>query len=525
MQNGKNFQTDQSRFNLVDEPWIPVVGKGLSSLREIFSEPDIRTFGGNPIQKIALTKLLLAIGQAACTPKDTDDLNKLDVEIFRNTCIAYLEQWYDRFWLYGKRPFLQMPVIANWIEERKVAELNTVDVREAEEKALPKLLGPGFYPSLPSKNDSIFTQHQAAKNLSDAEKALFIVIVMNFAFGGTQIEKKIFSPVKGKGKPAKPGPSLGPDGYLHTFLQGPTICDTLLLNLLSHENITANPYWKTGLGTAPWEEMPINKECSTALKLKDSYMATLVSISRFMLLREEGVYYVDGITYCNHKEGWREPSMSISDKKKYPDVIRANPARRPWRELTSILAVLGGSSDVKYVCQFIEYGIGRVSKRYQEIGIWSGGLSISNEYGEQFVKGADDFVESELILLSSMINRVWFDHLCNEMKALENIAKQIRKSALQYYDSFEPKSDKKPAKRLAKQITSHVEELFWQMCERRFQDLVNACEETNNLPAIRKSIASIALKAFDTYCPKETVRQIDAWAKSRPNLSKYLSNN
>lgn len=40
-----------NRFNLVDEPWIPVAGKGLVSLADVFSNPNLSALGGNPIQK------------------------------------------------------------------------------------------------------------------------------------------------------------------------------------------------------------------------------------------------------------------------------------------------------------------------------------------------------------------------------------------------------------------------------------------------------------------------------------------
>ncbi|PLN02419.1 type I-E CRISPR-associated protein Cse1/CasA, partial [Klebsiella pneumoniae] len=54
----------ENRFNLIDEPWIAVVDVGLVSLTDIFSQPELRALGGNPVEKIALTKLLLAIAQA-----------------------------------------------------------------------------------------------------------------------------------------------------------------------------------------------------------------------------------------------------------------------------------------------------------------------------------------------------------------------------------------------------------------------------------------------------------------------------
>ena len=71
------WKTMENKFNLVDEPWIPVAGKGLVSLAGIFSDSSLSALGGNPIQKIALTKLLLAIAQAAYTPKDDEDVKNL----------------------------------------------------------------------------------------------------------------------------------------------------------------------------------------------------------------------------------------------------------------------------------------------------------------------------------------------------------------------------------------------------------------------------------------------------------------
>ena len=44
--------TQENRFNLIDEPWIPVTGKGNVSLREVFSRPDLSNPGGTPLEKI-----------------------------------------------------------------------------------------------------------------------------------------------------------------------------------------------------------------------------------------------------------------------------------------------------------------------------------------------------------------------------------------------------------------------------------------------------------------------------------------
>jgi CRISPR system Cascade subunit CasA len=53
---------------------------------------------------------------------------------------------------------------------------------------------------------------------------------------------------------------------------------------------------------------------------------------------------------------------------------------------------------------------------------------------------------------------------------------------------------------------------------------VNACDNAELVRAMRPAFARFVLKAYDTHCPNDTARQLDAWARNRPNLSKYLKN-
>lgn len=105
------MKTIENRFNLVDEPWIPVAGVGRVSLAQLFENPQYRSLGGNPVQKIAVMKLLLAIAQAAATPADEHAWRALGAEGLACSCGAYLDRWHERFYLYGERPFLQMSAI------------------------------------------------------------------------------------------------------------------------------------------------------------------------------------------------------------------------------------------------------------------------------------------------------------------------------------------------------------------------------------------------------------------------------
>ena len=101
---------DTPRYNLIDEAWIPVADRGKASLKEIFASRTCRALVGTPREKIALLKLLLAIAQAANTPADTPAWAALGPDGLGKACLDYLERWRDTFYLYGQRPFLQMPV-------------------------------------------------------------------------------------------------------------------------------------------------------------------------------------------------------------------------------------------------------------------------------------------------------------------------------------------------------------------------------------------------------------------------------
>lgn len=242
----------ENKFSLIDEPWIPIADIGRVSLRQVFSEPDYRALGGNPIQKISLTKLLLAIGQAACTPEDDDAWEKLGAEGLAKSCLTYLEEWHDRFYLYGEKPFLQMSTIA---------------------AAATQSIG-AVLPEIATGNTTVLSSLQIESELSDADKSVLIVQLMGFGLGGKKTDNAIVlsagytgkTNAAGKASTGKAGASLGFMGFLHTFLQGESLLQTLWLNLFTQEQIQGFRY-TNGLGIAPWENMPEGEQCETAKQL------------------------------------------------------------------------------------------------------------------------------------------------------------------------------------------------------------------------------------------------------------------
>ncbi len=492
--------TMENRFNLVDEPWIPVAGKGLASLSDIFSDSSLSALGGNPVQKIALTKLLLAISQSAYMPKDDEDWKNLGVSGMAKKSITYLREKKDLFWLYGKKPFLQMPAI-----------------REAEIQSFGAIQ---FF--IATGNTTVLTQGQIETQLTDAEKAILLVQIMGFSLGGKKTDNSIVlssdyqGKVNDKGKPStgKPGSSIGFKGFLHSFLQGNFLQETLWLNFLTEENIKELKMFLKGFGKAPWLKMPQGEDCPVAQSLKNSYIGRLIPISRFVFLADNGFHYSEGIIHPGYSEGAVDASVAVDFSAAKAKVIWVDPERRPWRQLPALLSFLGSEKKGSFDCLQLRLGIPRAKKILAEFGIWSGGLRVSSNAGEQYVSGSDDFVESSFYLKTKSLGDIWFANLKQEMNELDNLSKIVYGVTMSFY-----KAQKSDGKDQAKQASN----FFWQLCERKFQELINACDDKTgaNAKKLHSTFVKFVDKAYNTYCPKDTARQLDAWAANRPNLAKY----
>lgn len=492
-----------NRYNLIDEAWIPVANRGRASLRQIFSDPDGRALSGNPVQKMALTKLLLAICQAAVTPDDDAQWRELGPEGLASRCRDYLEHWHDRFYLYGEQPFLQMPAIA-----------------AAECKSYGTVL-----PEVATGNTTVLNHGQVERPLSDADKAVLLLCLMGFALGGKKTDNSItLSPGyagkrndKGKPSTGKPGPAVAHMGLLHNTLEGTTLWQTLWLNLLTRQQIEQSQRYPQEVGTPPWEQMPAGEDCAVARQLKASLMGRLLPLCRFCLLAEDGLHYSEGIVHPGYKEGVSDPSVAVNYSGKDPKALWTDPDKRPWRELTALLGFLAQQQTQGFNCLQLNAGIHRATGVVDSFAIWSGGLRVSSNAGEQYASGSDDFVESTLWLHSATLGEFWFAQLQQEMTALDDLAKSLYGRVLAYF-----KTQLMDGAKLAAQATH----LFWQLCERDFQSLLDHCEpsETNQvaLQQLRHRFASYVQQAYDHHCPKDTARQLDAWAKCRPHFQKYL---
>ena len=503
----------ENRFNLIDEPWIPVADVGRVSLKDIFSNPSLRALGGNPVQKIALTKLLLAIAQAAATPQDNDEWKAMGWQGMADKCLSYLSKWHDRFYLYGDQPFLQMPAISS-----------------AEVKSLGVLS-----PEISTGNTTVLTQSQKEPNVSDADKAITIIVQMGFGLSGKKTDNSIVLTAgyrgkqndKGKAASGKAGVSVGHMGLLHSFWLGDSVVHSVWLNLFTHDDISESVMFPT-LGVAPWENMPIGEDDEIARALKESLIGRLMPLGKFCLLAENGIHYTDGIAHAGYLEGKADPTASVDFSQKKPKALWVNPSKRPWRELTSLLQFIEQGKAGGFETPQLKQTLKRVSRSAEQFAIWSGGLRVSSNAGEQYASGTDDYVQSEVWLHSSLLGGIFLEQLKLEMAQLEAIQKQLWAAVVRYFRQLSDidKSGSGKAQPFVANQAEKATSSFWQLCERQSQALIDACDSTEEAKLqrlqLRKTFIAYAAQIFDQLCPNNSARQMDAWAQARPNFSKYL---
>lgn len=486
------------RFNLCSEKWIPVVAKGRVSLFDIFSDFTLKEIAGNAIQKLSLMKLLFAIAQRATPVANTKEWKQLKKEGMAEKCYSYLENHYDDFYLYGEHPFLQMP---------KLRELD-VPIKE---------IFYDFQPDLASENNTLMRESEAKRILTDAEKAVFVLSLMNYAPAGKRITSGVSLTDDFKtGKSAKAGPSLGGFvGYLSSFLLGRTILETVYLNIFTDDLLDVMSIDHDSSILPPWEQMPEGENTDSARKLKKSLYSWYVAVSRFVLLEPAGIRYVEGLQYQSKiDDGYYEPYIMINnDTKKalYVDV-----AKKPWRQLPALLEATFKASSNSFKCDAVTLLIQRAREEVDVFGIWSGGLKVRSNSGDQSVKQDDDYVESSVFFDSVLFDEPYYEALQKEFKTIEKFANQLKYAVEHYYEDMGMKSNS---------IISRAVADYWFNCDALSAKIIGLCEDEIAIANINNDVWSYLLTVYDNYCPAESASQTIAWAKNRPQRKKEETEN
>ena len=478
----------ENRFNLLDEPWIPVEGSGKVSLRDIFLKASYTGIGGNPIQKMAVYKLLFLIAQSACDIKDEEELERKGTAGIAFDCAEYLEKHRDSFYLYGDKPFLQYPELRD----------------NANIEAKPLYID--YIPDLASENDSILKQSQS-KCLSDADKALLLITLVSYSLGG----KRTTDPAKyvtgndDRSKSAKTSPSLsdGTSGLVQTLLLGNNIIETIVLNYFTKADIS-----NLGLDSLdvtilpPWENMPTLLHSDFNDKYKKAFVAWFIPMTRAVLLMEgERIKYCEELSY---KGEWVDPFLTVkADNRK----VRVDILKRPWNQIQALLAEVY-NHDAEQKCITVREHYLRARKLTESFSIWTGGLKLRANSGDQCIKQEDDYLESKVTFSSDVLGELFFERYCSIIDKVNDCGNSL-KSRISAYKKQLGINDKS--------INDGMFS-FWYEMGKLSEDFVTVAENASEAEKdlLFKNIHKLQRNIYDDYCPHGTARQILAWAKNRP---------
>ncbi|HEX2952121.1 MAG TPA: type I-E CRISPR-associated protein Cse1/CasA, partial [Armatimonadota bacterium] len=245
-------------FNLIDEPWIPVIPRD-GPPREVGVRDALvhahewrEVFDNSPLVTVALHRLLLAILYRALPPRSQDAWDALWDELWQAArlpeapIVAYLEQWRDRFDLFSEtHPFYQTAGL-------------TIESANDGTSPVSRLAH-----ELASGNNATLFDHRSDASghaMSAASAARLLIAAQTFSMGGGNSGKAILAGKHFNRSNAQHG--LLVNG-LCAWIAGNTFRETLLLNLVPDDFAPDDiPPWEAS--TATPEHMILAADSATA---------------------------------------------------------------------------------------------------------------------------------------------------------------------------------------------------------------------------------------------------------------------
>lgn len=479
---------EENAYNLIDEPWIPVLmqdGTNRSvSLGEVFADAEgqIADLALNPYERVAVFRLLLCIAQAALGPERLKDERawRTAKDAVGTVSSEYLKKWHDRFFLYGPHAFLQPD------------DVKSVDKKSS--KPCDNLLF-----ELASGDNSTLFDHSAGTGrlIESGVLALGLLSYQNFSAGGTsskciwdgEITSQYIS-----GAPCRE------QSMLFSILMGEYLLETVWLNILSADMISNSlcAVW----GVPVWELDSATREATSCLAL--SAAGHLVPLSRAIKLTKESrkCDIGEGVKYPQLPE-WREQmaTVFINDKgeMKY---IEADSSKMPWRDLVSILTIHSRSG-----------ARSALSLRHLEslpeeklFSLWAGGLCWEKGKAKQI-----DTVEWSTALPVSMLEEPSLQCYESAIGWADQQLGALRFAAKTYSDLLKIE---KPSR-----FYEPAERIYWDiLAQPANQRLVQNVKSDTYLDDWKKACRKAAKEAYRRACPAVTARQMEAYAQGFAKL-------
>ena len=480
---------DENSYNLIDEPWIPVLmrdGTNQSvSLNAVFSDTDgtIADLALNPYERVAVFRLLLCIAQAALGPTLLNDeagwlAAKNNVGL---VTVDYLKKWHGRFFLYGPHAFLQPDDVTH--------------INEASFKPDSTLVF-----ELASGNNSTLFDHAAVDSLRLISKPVIIISFLtyqNFSanglsgkclWSGQETEKSV------KGAPCRE------QSMLFTILCGNSLIESIWLNLLTSEQVVRrlNTEW----GNPAWELNSLSR--LESVQLPQTFLGHLVPLARVIKFKSGSQKCIIGGGQAYPQlPAWREQMASVKTKDDgSPTYISVNPACMPWRDLSSILAVNGtGGQKGAIVLQHIE---SLPEEKY--FTIWTGGIKWEPGQAKLI-----DTVEWTATLSVSLLEESRLQCYENAIKIAGNQQSNLRYGVKTYAGILKVDD--------ASRFYIPAERIYWDILARiENQKLVLSVDSQTYKDDWRKATRMAAEEAYRRVCQSVTARQMEAFSQGFSKL-------
>lgn len=515
---------DENAYNLIDEPWIPVLmrdGKnGSVSLGEVFADADgtIADLALNPYERVAVFRLLLCIAQAALGPERLKD--EREWKAVKNDIgpagTLYLKKWNDRFFLYGPHAFMQ-PDDVETVQGTAKQQFNST---------VSKLC----FACATGENSTLFDHEAFNRNrgLSDSERAVSFLVFQSFSAGGRFSQCRwngtLTPSNNNEGKPNSvwSAPCREND-MLFSILIGDNLLESIWMNLLTADMLASG---QIKFGVPIWEQGNLTREAVDFATW--TYLGHLVPLSRIAKLfpGDNGIVLGEGLVYPTlnpnkdkkmqgkRSYGWREPMATVKPNgDDLPDYVSSDPTRLPWRDLASILAV-DGNNGSKSALALQHCGSLADEK---EFVLWMGGLCT------------DQAKDIAVVEWTARLSLEWLeDPQINRYKNKIDLSDKQATAlylACKTYALFVKTSPpteaikNKDETKLVSPFSTPAERAYWDiLAQPANQRLVQNVESKTYWDDWKDATRRAAEEAYRRACPAMNARQMEAFAQGFAKL-------
>lgn len=472
-------------MNLTIDPWIPALRadgrRDLFSLQDLFAQAhELRDLAVKPHERVALMRLLLCITQAALDGPADEAEWESSQPLIQPRVRDYLMKWQAAFELFGDgQRFLQVPNLKPGKESDEGNATTKLDLALAT-----------------GNNSTLFDNFAGEERALRAARVATSLLAFQCFSPGGRIGVAKWNGKDTPGKGSSNHAPCTPSSMVHTFILGDNLLATIHRNLLTKETIT-DACGADRWGKPMWE-LPCGHDGDKAAQANATltYLGRLIPLSRTIHLHEGGraLILANGLDYPIFP-AFREATATIVKRKDELAVLPASTARSLWRQLSAISVQRRTGADASSG----PLALNHVSDT-TDTTLWVGALVTDKAK-------IKDVVESTYALPPSMFTdfgRAAYEQGVAHAEEREGVLIQAVKAYAASLKIGAPAYDR-------------ARQQFWTRIEQHLTELFDLARNLDLVAALPNSdwgraVADAAMAAYEHSCPRQTPRQIEAYA-------------